>query len=249
MQVNNFDRVNCSLLRLIFIVVLIASSPLAGIAQNDARESGNYELTESGQRYLDAIRGSRVEAEIGYFDPTQPPPELTLDQPFAKPEEEKAEADGGLSVGGLGTIVVTTGILAGLLWLFVLYGGGVTLRLSGDPDDRVLGKSSTGDGAEPLVDGTRGLDGVIAIRDRRLALTALLSLVLRKAADDSGMKIERSWTAREAARRLPDAWPHRAPLMELIGAVELSYFGGRPADEALFQTQLNASRRMMGAGV
>lgn len=232
--------------RFIVLLVLIVCAPLSGAAQDAARENGNYELRESGQSFLAAIRGSRVETEMGYFDPTQPPPKLTLDQPFDKPEEDEAETSGDGSVGSLGTIVIATGIFACILWLFISYGGGVTLSLTRDPDDTALTNSAEAGGEQAFADGALGLDGVIAIQDRRLALNALLSLVLRKAADDSDMAIERSWTAREAARRLPDAWPHHAPLMDLIKSVELSYFGGRPADETLFQTHLTTSRRMLG---
>lgn len=237
------------MLRLLILFLILSitpqtASPQDTSAQDGAKESRAYDLTESGEAYLRALPGSGVEADMTYFDPTQPAPELKLDQPLEKPVEETSDSFDLKSGGNLTTALITLLILGVTIWVFVRFGGAVTLSLR-DPDDKVVGAGSDVTARGLLGGQALSLDQVAAIKDRRIALTALLSLVLRKAADDSDMSIERSWTAREAARRLPATWPHRAPLTDLIRDVELTYFGGRPADEATFQSQLQASRRIL----
>lgn len=238
------------MLRLFVLILILSISPQSAFAQDDparngAKESRAYDLTEGGKAYLQALRGSGVEADMTYFDPTQPAPELKLDQPLEKPEEDTADGfDVEVGDADLAQILIPLLILGVVIWLFVQFGGAVTLSLR-DPADEAIGPNGDAPSRTLLGGEMLSLEQVAAIDDRRIALMALLSLVLRKAADDSDMAIERSWTAREAARRLPETWPHRAPLADLIREVELTYFGGRPTDETVFQSQLQASRRIL----
>ncbi|MSU88107.1 DUF4129 domain-containing protein [Rhodobacteraceae bacterium 2CG4] len=80
-----------------------------------------------------------------------------------------------------------------------------------------------------------------AMTDRRAALVALLSATLDAAAEQNGLRLGRSETARELLRRLPRDWPHLPALRTLVMTEELVQFGGRPLPGPTFHACLGAA--------
>lgn len=224
------------------IAILVISLLLASLSVHaqDAPSQEDYALSEIGQRYLSVARRAGVEAQMAYFDPTKPPPEMKLDQPLPEQSEEPEETLDASPVVTLITVL----ILAAIVLLVARYGGAVSLSLRDKGREAAVGADAGA--AAALFEGRiPELVEIAGIADRRLALIALLAKVLHRAAEDSAMAIERSWTAREAQRRLPADWPHRAFLGDLIRTVELTHFGGRPAEETVFQTHLANARSIL----
>ncbi|MEL6267678.1 MAG: DUF4129 domain-containing protein, partial [Pseudomonadota bacterium] len=69
-----------------------------------------------------------------------------------------------------------------------------------------------------------------------------------EAATRNGLRLARSWTARDALARIPAGWPGRAALADLARGAELAHFGGRAVDEATFQHHLASARALFAAG-
>ena len=235
-----------------FIAGLLFAGAEAGAqtsADDEARRE-NLELTESGAAYLREMRGTGVEAEVGYFDPTRPPPELKLTvevEPPAPEEETEPTATGD---GQAISLIVTILILVAIGFLIARFGGATALSVRSAPGEGARAAGDADAGGLTNLDGADvgGVADIAAIKDRRLALIALLRQVFRRAASDNGMRLERSWTAREALRRIPPSWRHLDMLTALTRDAELAHFGGREVEEAAFQAHLQAARPLLRAG-
>ena len=86
------------------------------------------------------------------------------------------------------------------------------------------------------------LDAIARIEDRRLALVTLAQSALICAVRENGLLLQRSWTARDAMRRLPQDMSHRHALRDLVTAGERVLFGGRDVSEADFQDHVDQIR-------
>ena len=208
----------------------------------------NLDLTEGGEAYLRLARRSGIEAQVGYFDPTRPPPELKPVIEF-KPPEEREQSEVDLGDGQTVTLLITLMILGVIAYLVYAHGGATGLSFRSAPDQG----ARRGDAKDAILAGldapdVSGLANIAAIEDRRLALLALLRQVFSRAAEDNDLRLQRSWTAREALRRIPADWPHLAALGALVRDVELTHFGGRPVAEDAFQAHIALARPVLREG-
>lgn len=206
-----------------------------------------FQITQSGQAYLDAIRFRGVEAEVGYYDPTAPAPKLGTRQTPPPPEPEPGE---GVTLENPSTariimIVVAAALLAGLLFLIYRMSGGVSLSLRGDAQNPARARRSApakagGPSATPA-----DLAAILAMPDRRLALVMLAQAALARTVTANGILLQPSWTLRDALRRIPPRQSHLAALRTLVMTGEGVLFGNRDVTEAEFQARLAEVRPLL----
>lgn len=213
-------------------------SALPTHAEDGARVSP-VELRDSGKAYLSSLRGSRVVSDVAYFDPNAPAPDMTTEFKPPEPETEERGGDGGKV--DLLVSLVAAALLAGVIFLIVKFGGASAISFSDRSDKRLTRVKRPDDPVEDLAPLT-DLQQISAIGDRRAALIHLMRGALARAAETNHLALQRSWTARDALRRLPRNWPHLPALSDLTRAAELTHFGGRPVDEEQFQRHLTAAR-------
>ncbi|MEM1233001.1 MAG: DUF4129 domain-containing protein, partial [Pseudomonadota bacterium] len=197
------------------------------------------EIRASGQAYIDAIRFRGINADVGYFDPTRPAPELeTTETPPETPDLD------GRSLFRVGegtratTILICTIILLGLAYVVVVFGGRLPVSFSRTPEE---GSVKTGRGAASGDDrdvAPMGLRAILQMPDKREALVALCKSLLARSVAAQGVLFQRSWTDREALRRVPSDFEHRDALRALVLASERVQFGGRDVTEAEFEAHV-----------
>ena len=107
--------------------------------------------------------------------------------------------------------------------------------------DRV--QELVGDGAGPA-----NLQAILRMTDRREALVALSQFLLNRVVAAQGVLLQRSWTARDAMRRVPRDFDHRAALYDLVLASERVHFGGRDVTEEEFRAHLDRLRPLYSGG-
>lgn len=239
--------------RFVAFLVLFALSLGAGaFAQEEA--SGGLEATESGQDYQRSIRLRGIENDVRYFDPTQPAPPLeTREQP---PEEQAANETDGLdnssSQGTTGervmTLIISAAVIGGIVYLIVQYGGAMSVNFSRNPEnlsrDGQRRNVDVLDNDKPL----SNLDEILQMSDRKAALIALSRLVLNRVIEAQGILVQRSWTARDALRRVPRDFSHREALTKLIRDSERVQFGGRDISQSEFDAHVDSTRSLAGGG-
>ncbi|MEM7438871.1 MAG: DUF4129 domain-containing protein [Pseudomonadota bacterium] len=227
----------CRLVLLIFIV--FAAWPERGLTQHQALDG--MEERESGQAYARSIRFTGVQSDIAYFDPTRPPP------PFETRETPRSEdsTNGEVRISndsGRGIMIVITSLLVlGAVFLFVQFGGRLPVAFSRAPSDgdansesrRSVGGSDDGH-ALPA-----SLEAILGIGDRKLALVTLCKALLAQTIAAQGILFQRSWTDRDALRRVPADLDGRGALQELVYASERVQFGGREVSEQEFRDHLD----------
>lgn len=203
-------------------------------------------ITESGTKYLRAIRLRGIDTEVAYFDPSRPSPSLETQQKVTPPP---AETDRKVSFDDDWLIYVICGaILALVLYFAVKFGGATALTFRSDAENPSRKVDRQNDLLGDLARSEPDLQSIIAQPDRRIALVQLMLLVLRRAASDTDLRIQQSWTVRDALRHLPRSWPHLAVLRHISKAAELARFGGRDVTEDEFKTHLQNVRPIFRAG-
>jgi hypothetical protein len=213
------------------LVALLASFGMPAMAQQAVVEP--TEIQESGEDYLRSIRVRRIDADVSYFDPSAPPPELTTRQePEPAPDNEgrRIEID-------LPSALISTAILIGIIYAFFRFGGGISVSLRSDAEnarrDRVGAVSLLDDDGTPIE-----LKGILGLKDRRIALILLAQKALSVAVAANGVLFQRSWTARDALRRVQGQPDQVAALKALVLDSERVQFGGRDISEEDFQAHL-----------
>ena len=209
-------------------------------AAGQQRVEEGTEMTASGQAYLKALRFRGIDPDVAYFDPSRPPPDLDTDK---TPDPSGIDLDVNLD-RDQGTLIVNALSLAALLgiaYVFLPFGGqfSVSLRRDQDAGRDVGGVERSIEAMAPLPD---NLDVIARITDRKLALVSLAQSALIRAVRDNGLLFQRSWTARDAFRRLPHDMDEREALRDLVAAGERVLFGGRNVSEADFQDHLDRIR-------
>ncbi|MEM8981217.1 MAG: DUF4129 domain-containing protein [Pseudomonadota bacterium] len=209
-------------------------------AEAQQRVEEGAEMTASGQAYLKALRFRGIEADVAYYDPSRPPPDLEKSK---TPDPSRLNVDVNLD-REQGTLIVNALSLAALLgiaYLFLRFGGQFSVSLRGDQDaDRDPG--DVNQSYDKLASVPENLDVIVRIQDRKRALITLAQSALIRAVRDNGLLLQRSWTARDAFRRLPSDMHHRDALRDLVAAGERVLFGGRDVSEADFQDHLDQIR-------
>lgn len=224
------------------ILVLLAQGA-AAVAQEDRITL--HDIPRNAE-YDSGNRFSGLQSRLNYID------ELTGEIPmdgvpdYKPPEPEDDGADNTTTRQRIGQ---------GLLLLFAIGLGFVMLRHAGPflrrfgllrelPGAAMNGRTQPDDGTgvplPGLIERLRGMD------DTETALVMLVGALLPVAADQNGLRIRRSETARELLRRLPAQWTHLASLRRIVMTEELVQFGGRPLTRRAFEDCLDRARQILG---
>ncbi|MEM7599734.1 MAG: DUF4129 domain-containing protein [Pseudomonadota bacterium] len=214
---------------LALIVMLSSALPVALHAQQRVEEG--LEVTESGAAYVKALRLRGVDTDVAYYDPTRPPPEFETN---AKPDPDRDPVDIGDRQVSFTANAIAIAVLLGVVYLFLRYGGQFSVSLRG-PEDAAREAGGARAKAEDMAALTSDLDAIARIPDRNLALVTLAQNALIRAVTQQGLFLQKSWTARDALRRLPRDMAHRETLSDLVAAGERVLFGGRDVPEDDFQ--------------
>ncbi|MEO1346385.1 MAG: DUF4129 domain-containing protein [Pseudomonadota bacterium] len=215
-------------------------------ASAQVRVEDGTEMTPSAEAYLEALRFRGIDAEVAYFDPSRPPPDLYTKE---TPDPNGFDVDVNLD-RDQGTLIinaVSLAVLLGIAYLFLRFGGrfSVSLRADRDAGREVAAVKREGSALGTVPD---NLDAIARIEDRRLALVTMAQSALIRALRENGLLLQRSWTARDAMRRLPQDMSHRHALRDLVSAGERVLFGGRDVSEADFQDHLDQIRPLFSNG-
>ncbi|PVB61234.1 DUF4129 domain-containing protein [Labrenzia sp. 011] len=204
------------------------------------------EIGESGQDYLGAIRLRGIDTDVTYFDPSAPPPELDTSLQPERPQAPDADRTSGETDWPV--LIVSGVILAAILYLFLRFGGRMTVSLKRDAGNpgRTRRQVRTEPPAWAQKPGT--LDEILRIEDRRQALVLLAQKVLAATVAANGVLMQRSWTARDALRHIPDGQAQRDALRALVMASERVQFGARDVSEDEFRRHLAGCRQLLGPG-
>lgn len=213
------------------LVAVLALIGVPAVAQQAVVEP--TEIQESGTDYLRSIRVRRIDADVSYYNPSAPPPELTTRQePEALPDDEgrRIELD-------LPSALISTAILIAILFVFYRFGGGISVSLRQGSDNA----RRDGVGTVSMLDedgATMELQGILGLKDRQAALILLAQKALSVAVAANGVLFQRSWTARDALRRVQGQPDQIAALRALVLDSERVQFGGRDISEEAFQAHL-----------
>ena len=230
-----------------FSILLGLSFPVA--AQHVALDP--LEMRPSGEAYQQAIRFRGIDTDVVYFDPTRPPPELETEETPPEPQARQTPSQPGTretsrsrftldeDTARLLVIVILSLAIMGIAYLVARYGGLLQASFSREPDNAEAengnGQAATGETEEPL---PASLEAILAMRDRREALVALCRILLARAVAAQGVLFQRSWTDRDALRRVPQTLGHRDALRALVFASEKVQFGGRDVTEEEFNAHV-----------
>ncbi|MEM6275838.1 MAG: DUF4129 domain-containing protein [Pseudomonadota bacterium] len=207
------------------------------------------EIRPSGQAYADAIRFRGINTDVGYFDPTRPAPELETTE---NPREARDLEGGSVFQVGEGarttTILISAIIILGIAYLVVVYGGRLPVSFSRTPEEGSAQSRSGGSVADDRDAAPMGLTAIMRMPDKREALVALCKSLLARSVAAQGVLFQRSWTDREALRRVPTDFEHRDALRALVLASERVQFGGRDVTEAEFEAHVASVRPLWSGG-
>lgn len=221
------------MLRLLVPVLCLGLLAPAGRVQAQEAVAQPLTIEPSGEAYLRAVRLRQIDTDVGYFDPTAPPPPMTISEaPVRPPEEDDREWSSGER---LPTILVAAAVLAGIAYVFARHGGNVSLSFRQEARNAGRRREATGAGrAAPEEERSRSLASILRIGDRREALVVLARNALARVIAESGVLLQSSWTARDALRHVPRDHRHMEALRELVLAGERVQFGGRDVTEDEF---------------
>lgn len=224
-----------ALFKLAFLnAILLACA--AGMAWAQAPAIESLEVTPSGEAYLQSLRFSGVDPDVAYFNPDAAAPDLSTDARL--PTEQVDPVEDTLRVAarsdrhfiGFLAVVLFVVIVASILWR----SGALSVSLrAGDERAAIAPRSTpvrTSDGdALPA-----SLRAILQLSDRREAIIALAQRALADALHAKDILPQRSWTARDALRRLARNGADIEPLRHLTLTGEAVQFGTRDISEAEF---------------
>ena len=223
-------------MRLSSLALMIALSGAGtAAAQTSAPIPLEPEIGESGAAYEALVRWRWVRTEVQYFEPDGPAPDLNVRARVPRQEREGADPE---EVNWT-AVMIFLAILLAIAALVARFGNLSVIGLRG-LDDGKHGSTGRRDPTEPRAEHIEALEAIRAIPDRAEALHRLLFGALVLAARAAGMRLDPSWNARDALRRIPKDWPHRSNLARLAQDAELVHFGGRPVTEDRFEEHVQA---------
>ncbi|MEM6637389.1 MAG: DUF4129 domain-containing protein [Pseudomonadota bacterium] len=226
----------------LFVASLILS-PLATVAGAQEAPLDGVEIRASGEAYANSIRFRGVNANVGYFDPTRPAPPLDTRETPRQPREVDEETVPLVGDAGQVTVIlICAAILLFVAYMLVVHGGRMPVSFSRSPEDGAQeGAARTGPNPEadsaPLA-----LKVILAMPDKRAALVALCKSLLAQTVAAQGVLFQRSWTDREALRRVPFDFEHRDALHALVLESERVQFGGRDVTAPEFDAHVDRVR-------
>lgn len=223
----------------VYGIYFLIGLPFLAVAQERALEA--WEMRASGEAYANAIQFRGIDADVVYYDPAGAAPEFETRVTPQSPREDRDEGQRSVSVETLRSIVVVIAalVILGVTYLFVVHGGRLSLAFSRSPEgggpDRTVAPSASDEATEQ---GSATLHAILSMTDRREALVALCRSLLARAVAAQGILFQRSWTDREALRRIPGNYAHKDALRALVLASEKVHFGGRGVTEDEFRMHL-----------
>jgi hypothetical protein len=225
-----------------FVLLILPCFPGSARAQEAVREP--VEIGASGEAYLKALRFRRIDSDVAYFDPVGPVPDLKTGMRPAPPPDEQEDTSG--SAPDWIAAAVAAVILAGLLYVFARFGGRLSVSLARDAENP-LRRHSNGAGEAPVwAERLGSLDEIINTGDRRRALVLLARKALAATVAANGVLMQKSWTARDALKHIPETQISLSALKNLVMASERVQFGGRDVSEADFRAHVDACRPLLG---
>lgn len=217
--------------RILFFLFFLLTFNSEATAQN--AEEQQLTINPSGEAYLRAVRLRGIDTDVAYFDPTAPPPPLDTNQ---KPEPTREETNRTNGIGSAPSVlsIISAAILAGIVFLFFRYGGSFSVSMKGDAENPSRRAKSSRMTSHAINDLPSDLATILKMKNRRDALVTLAQSALARAVVENGLLMQKSWTARDALRRLPKDQLHRGALADLVAAGERVHFGGRDVPEDVF---------------
>lgn len=234
------------LIRCLFVAFFCSiTTGLPGAAQDDAATT--LDVDTSAVDYLRAIRFRGIDSDVRYFDPTRPAPELsTTQQPDGlRDEDTRVTIDGDPTRARNATALVAAMIFAGLLYVVFLNVRGSAISFGSSPQNLARQKGRARAGGWQPEKTSASLAQILRLGDRREALVALSRYALSQVIAAQGIVAQRSWTARDALRRVPQDLDQHAELTELVLTSERVQFGGRDVSEDDFQRLLEQVRPLL----
>ncbi|QDL91054.1 DUF4129 domain-containing protein [Paroceanicella profunda] len=196
--------------------------------------------------FRQALKESGLETEGTWYDPDGPAPALAPDTDPAEGSEVFDSLDALGPVMRWVLVGVAGAVLLGLLALAVVHGGGRVAARRPQADGRPRG-TATAAGPAPAPQGSvSSLSDILALDDRREALSRLFALVLAHAAAAEGRRVGRGETARDVLRALPAERAATRDLAELLRTQESVRFGGRDVPPGVLEACAERARRILG---
>lgn len=236
-------------MRCIFLFVFVFSL-VASVLQTSAQEPVQepLEIGESGTEYLRSIRLQGIDSDVSYFDPTAPPPKLdTQQQPSAQEQEAKGRTSSGTGTRWTFGVIAAL-VLAGIVYLFLRFGGNIAVSLKRDTDNPESKRSGGVQNAPLWAEKLGSFNDILRMADRRRALVLLTQKVLATLAKTNGVLMQRSWTARDTLGHIPLGQPQQSVLRNLVLNSERVQFGGRDVSEDEFREHVSSCRQLLGTG-
>ncbi|MEL7343421.1 MAG: DUF4129 domain-containing protein [Pseudomonadota bacterium] len=201
------------------------------------------EITPSGAAYLQSLRFRGIEANVAYYDPTRPAPALeTTAEP---PRQSDRSGPSGDQVQVI-DLIISIAIISGVIAVVYFFGGQMGLSLGGavknaerDENGRAMPINAFGSTLP------KRLQDILEMQDRRAALMALAQYALARVITANGLRLQRSWTVRDALRRIPHEQSHLAQLRALVLAAEGVHFGARDVTEDDFNVHVKATQPLL----
>ena len=177
----------------------------------------------SGEAYLEAVEGKRLQTGISYSSGEKEVPALP-DTP------ENGDFDIGKSAGWalIAFLVLALAVLA--------YRSRNTFaELAGSNGGRAFSVASRPDQPAPSAIDHDLIERLRGEPDHREGLRTVLRRFLALAAEENSIPVKRSLTTREIMQRLPGGFAQRDALETLALEVERVVFGGHPIDPTQYQ--------------
>ncbi|MEP1610763.1 MAG: DUF4129 domain-containing protein [Roseobacter sp.] len=231
-----------------FISILVLGLTQTAHAQH--AELDAQEVRSSSQAYAKAIRFRRIDRDVLYFDPTQPPPPLETGQfvPRISPQEAD-QKDTDLTITGGRTVIllIASSIFLGVTYLVVVYGGRVSFSFAANPTNETTRTrhpetTSRLDARSPF-----SVEAALQMNNRRQALVVLCKCLLARVMAQEGVLQQDSWTDRDTLQRVPQKLAQREALQTLVYASEKVQFGGRDVSEEEFDEHVARLRTLWAA--
>jgi len=224
----------------------LLSLPTHTLAQEAVREP--HEIGDSGEAYLRSIRLRGIDPDVTYFDPAAPAPDLdTSQQPEKRPERENTPGEVSLDSPRVITGLIAGAILAAIAYVILRFGGNIAVSLRSDAQNPGSDRHRPDIEAPAWAAKLSSFDEILRMKDRRRALVLLTQKVLAATVTANGILMQRSWTARDALRHIPDRQNSLDILRGLVLRAERVQFGDRGVSEDEFQDHAEKCRELMAS--
>lgn len=232
-------------LRILIILLIGFFTPAFPVIGQEA-SAERLEVLQSGEAYLRAVRLRRIKTDVVYYDPTGPAPRLDTRQ---RPERQADRSKAIWSISNLPTALIAIAVLIAIANFSFRFGGGVSVSFGRDPENSGRARAAARGVALAGAARPKSVDAILNIPDRREALMMLAQNALATTVETNGILLQRSWTARDALRRIPKDQEHLDALRALVLASERVHFGGRDVTEDEFKLHLSTIRPIFGQGL